>query len=215
MFKFNFNPELVKKIAINAAAGLGCFGAGALVGHVVTKKIAEKKAKAEQKAATPTVANKKAGKEEKSESKPDDSESHIRLPYGQRVIKLGYDFPAEEKLAEEPVTEEDVEEEADDDDYRKSSLPYRISSRGFGADPAYSTSVYTYWAKDHVFSDEWDEVVSDPDRLFGILDDDFYDIGDDEFNESYDIRNESLGSDFRIIRKNASYKDTVYDGGVY
>ena len=220
MFKLPTITPATQKILIQVGAGVGVFGAGCFAGYQLAKHMAKKKAKAAQK---PVVEQKTAtteGKEEKSEPKEsnDSSDSDLSVP-GEIIRQLGYSVTGyEDPLANDLDDEEDPddgEDDIDDDDYRQSSLPYRISSSGFGSDPFYKPRVIKYWGKDHVFSDEWDEPVDDPDRLFGILDDDFYDISPDEFNESWYIRNESLGEDYNIVRQYGSYTDSVFHDDVY
>lgn len=132
---------------------------------------------------------------------------------------------AKEPVCEEKATDEPVEEPAEEkeslipdyllnryrsDNYEKEDIPlvrepYVISPDEYGTCDGYECTSLTYYA-DGVLTDEWDNVIEDPDDMVG---EDFASHFGEYEDDSVFVRNESHKRDYEILRDLNSFEDTI------
>ena len=96
------------------------------------------------------------------------------------------------------------------DDYEKEDgkyvrEPYVISPDEYGTCDGYECTSLTYYA-DGVLTDEWDNVIEDPDSMVG---EDFASHFGEYEDDSVFVRNEGEKRDYEILRDLNSFEDTI------
>jgi hypothetical protein len=120
-----------------------------------------------------------------------------------------------EEPSEEPesIVPKELLDRYRSDNYKKEEIPtvrepYIISPDDYGTVPGYDCKSLTYYA-DGVLTDEWDNVIENPDDIVG---DDFAShFGDyDGDEDSVFVRNEGDECDYEILRDLNTFASTMY-----
>lgn len=159
---------------------------GAGIGSAVTWKLVKNKYKDLAQAEIDSVKEVYKRKEqhfagcrnEKLESSDED-----RLRYEKTIDDMGYDNISEEK--------EEVNKEEDEEMH----TPYVISPEDYDTLDDYETESLIYYEKDHVLTDERDNVIKNVDDLIG--EESLNHFGEFE-DDSVFVRNDQLKTDFEI-----------------
>ena len=135
-------------------------------------------------------------KEVSNEVKKDENKLPEVINYNEIIAKYDDVEPAnKEDIAENPFTDE----------------PYLITSEQYCDEVGYEKKIINYYAGDGIFANSDDSIVQDT-AVFGsdsALTKEFYSLKDDEFNESWYVRNDKLGCDYEIVRFPGAYKIIV------
>ena len=92
---------------------------------------------------------------------------------------------------------------------RDTSKPYVITEAEWAFNENDHDQInLTYFAGDQVLADDADGVIEHVDQIVGILNLDRFGVGTDDPNVLF-VRNEKLGSDYEIARREDKYKTTV------
>lgn len=135
-------------------------------------------------------------KEITNEAKKDENKLPEGINYNEIIAKYDDVEPAnKEDIAENPFTDE----------------PYLITSEQYCDEVGYEKKIINYYAGDGIFANSDDSIVQDT-AVFGAdsaLTKEFYRLKDDEFNESWYVRNDKLGCDYEIVRFPGAYRIIV------
>lgn len=135
-------------------------------------------------------------KEVINEVKKDENKLPEVINYNEIIAKYDDVEPAnKEDIAENPFTDE----------------PYLITSEQYCDEVGYEKKIINYYAGDGIFANSDDSIVQDT-AIFGAdsaLTKEFYRLKDDEFNESWYVRNDKLGCDYEIVRFPGAYRIIV------
>jgi hypothetical protein len=135
-------------------------------------------------------------KELTNEVKKDENKLPEVINYNEIIAKYDdVELANKEDIAENPFTDE----------------PYLITSEQYCDEVGYEKKIINYYAGDGIFANSDDSIVQDT-AIFGAdsaLTKEFYRLKDDEFNESWYVRNDKLGCDYEIVRFPGAYKIIV------
>ena len=87
--------------------------------------------------------------------------------------------------------------------------PYLIKPEQYCDETGYEKQIISYYAGDNIFANEQDEQILDINAFDTPLTSDFYDMKEDEYNESWYVRNDKLGIDYEIVRFPGAYRVIV------
>jgi hypothetical protein len=128
------------------------------------------------------------------------------------------DVPDEQMITEdgvesvEDVVKKNIWHDSSDEKVlqeRDPSKPYVITEAEWAFNESDHDQInLTYFAGDQVLADDADGVIEHVDQIVGILNLDRFGVGTDDPNVLF-VRNEKLGSDYEIARREDKYKTTV------
>ena len=190
------------------------FAAGAIIGSVVTWKLVKTKYEriAQEEIDSVKEAFSRRTEIETDTENVDNTESEETIERKEeKPVDKGYNPSPEEMEKYEKILKEYKPREGDEnmssvhiDDSQDFNKPYVISPEEFDENEDYETVSLTYYA-DGVLTDEFGNVIEDVEGMIGK--ESLTHFGEYE-EDSVFVRNDSLKTDYEILRDTYNYSDT-------